>query len=190
MASQAHSTSDPVSVAKLGLFGTIGAAIIGAATTLVVQMSNHDEASNSGPISAASSETPMSGGLSFSPVINGTLTVSGSAQKDVNGMYVVIGPKPSGRYDTGYGNVVNEHWQAQVATDPSWQQYPVVTIPYYGSNPSAARPSAYKLTLQGFDPTTPPPPPPDQKLECAAQQGPSCLSGPGFGPPSTYQPNH
>jgi hypothetical protein len=188
MASHAHSPSDPVSVAKLGLFGTIGAAIIGAATTLVVQMSNHNDAP-SVPISTAPSEA-LSAGISFSPVVNGTLTVSGSAQKDVNGMYVVIGPMPSGRYDTGYGNVVNQHWQAEVATDPSWQQYPVVTIPYYGSTGNAVRPSAYRFNFQGFEPTTTPPAPPDQKLNCAAQQGPSCLSGPGFGPPSTYQPNH
>lgn len=189
MASHAHTQGDSVSVAKLGLFGTIGAAVIGAVTTLVVSTSNHNDAPTSGPTSTVSSEA-LGAGLSFGPVINGTLTVSGSAQKDVNGMYVVIGPKPSGRYDAGYGNVVNEHWQAEVATDPSWQQYPVVTIPYYGSTGGAARPNAYRFNLQGFEPSTAPPPPPDQKLECAAQQGPSCLSGPGFGPPSTYQPNH
>ncbi len=39
-------------------------------------------------------------GLTFSPLTNGKLTVSGSAQKDVVGMYVVIGPKPLGRYDS------------------------------------------------------------------------------------------
>jgi hypothetical protein len=188
MASQAHSQGDPMSVAKLGLFGTIGAAVIGAVTTLVVQMSNHNDVPTGGQ--ASTSETSVDAGLSFSPVVNGTMTVSGSAQKDVNGMYVVIGPKPSGGYDTGYGNVVNQHWQAKVATDPSWQQYPVVTVPYYGSTGNAVRPSAYKFTVQGFDPTTSAAPPPDQKLDCAAQQGPSCLSGPGFGPPSTYQPNH
>jgi hypothetical protein len=189
MASQAHSTGDSISVAKLGLFGTIGGAIITAVTTLVVNHSNHTEAITNESKSTSSVEAPP-GGLSFSPVTNGTLTVSGSAQKDVNGMYVVIGPKPSGRYDTGYGPVVNQRWQAEVPTDPSWQQYSVVTIPYYGSTADAARPSAYRFTVQGFDPTTTPPAPPDQKLNCAAQQGPSCLTGPGFGPPSTYQPDH
>ena len=138
--------------------------------------------------------TAVDAGLRFSPIINGKLTVSGSAQKDVNGMYVVIGPKPSGGFDTGCGNVVNQHWQAEVATDPSWQQYPLVTVPYYGSScgatsASAYNASAYKFTFQGTEPTTPPPPPRDQNLDCAAQHGPSCLSGPGFGPPSTYQPN-
>ena len=37
-------------------------------------------------------------GLRFSPLTNGKLTVSGSAQKDIVGMYVMIGPKPLGGY--------------------------------------------------------------------------------------------
>lgn len=195
MASHAHSPGDSVSVAKLSLFGTIGAATIGAVTTLVVGMSKDNDAPTvpEGPtptISTVSNEEPLGAGLRFSPVINGKLTVSGSAQKDVNGMYVVIGPKPSGRYDTGYGNVVNQHWQAEVATDPSWQQYPLVTVPYYGSSDGATSASAYTFTFQGTEPTTPPPPAPDHILDCAAQHGPRCFNGPGFGPPSTYQPNH
>jgi hypothetical protein len=195
MASHAHSPGDSVSVAKLGLFGTIGAATIGAVTTLVVGMSNRNDVdivpTGSTPtISAAPTEVPPDAGLRFSPVINGKLTVSGSAQKDVNGIYVVIGPKASGQYDTGYGNVVNQQWQAEVPTDPSWQQYPLVTIPYYGSSGVARSASAYKFTFQGTEPTTPPAPPPHQILDCAAQHGPSCFNGPGFGPPSPYHPNH
>ena len=208
MASHAHNSADsgdPVSAAKITAYGGVGVAIIGLIGTIVGLMLNHTSSNSEGPSPAAITPTPTATnlsngapdtGLRFSPLINGILTVSGSTQKDVIGMYVVIGPKSSsGGYDTGCGNVVNQHWQAEVATDPSWQQYPLVTVPYYGSScvatsagASAYNASAYKFTFQGTGPTTPPPPP-DQNLDCAAQHGPSCLNGPGFGPPSTYQPN-
>jgi hypothetical protein len=197
MASHAHSPGDSVSAAKITAYCTVGVAIIGLITAAVGLLKPFTD--SKGPptnSTATTTVTPVDAGLRFSPIINGKLTVSGSAQKDVNGMYVVIGPKPSGGYDTGCGNVVNQHWQAEVPTDPSWQQYPLVTVPYYGSScgatsASAHNASAYKFTFQGTEPTTPPPPPPpDQNLDCAAQHGPSCLTGPGFGPPSTYQPNH
>ena len=196
MASHAHSPGDPVSAAKITAYGTVGVAIIGLITAAVGLLKPGTDSEVPPPTnSTASTVTPLDAGLRFSPIINGKLTVSGSAQKDVNGMYVVIGPKPSGGYDTGCGNVVNQHWQAEVATDPSWQQYPLVTVPYYGSScgatsESAYNASAYKFTFEGTEPTTPPPPPPDQNLDCAKQFGPSCLNGPSFGPPSTYQPNH
>ena len=121
-------------------------------------------------------------GLRFSPLINGKLTVSGSAQKDVIGMYVVIGPKSSGGYDTGCGNVVNQRWQTDVTTDASWPNYPLVTVPAYGSCVVATSASALKFTFQGTETTTPPP---DQILDCAKQNGLSCFNGPGFGPPTT-----
>jgi hypothetical protein len=115
--------------------------------------------------------------------------VSGSALKDVIGMYVVIGPKSSsGGYDTGCGNVVNQRWQTEVTTDASWPNYPLVTVPAYGSCVVATSASAFKFTFQGTETTTPPPPP-DQILDCVKQNGPSCFNGPGFGPPTTYQPN-
>jgi hypothetical protein len=185
---------DSMSVAKLGLIGTIGTAVISAVTTTVIGVLNH----NNGPtvpkgptptISTLSNESRQDTGLRFSPIINGKLTVSGSAQKDVNGMYVVIGPKPSGGYDAGCGNVVNQRWQAEVATDQSWQKYPLVTVPAYGSCDGATGASAFKFTFQRTEPTTtPPPPPPDQIMNCAVQFGPSCFNGPGFGPPTVYQP--
>ena len=202
MATQARGPGSTVSGAKLGVYGGIATALITTVGGIIVAVMNHpgssvDPVSKESPStnSTASNEPRPDAGLRFSPIINGKLTVSGSAQEDVNGMYVVIGPKPSGGYDTGCGNVVNQHWQAEVATDASWQQYPLVTVPYYGSScgatsASAYNASAYKFTFQRTEPTTPPPPPPDQNLDCAAQHGPSCLTGPGFGPPSTYQPNH
>ena len=43
MASQTHGSSDTVSVAKLGLYGTIGTAIISAITTAVVGLINYND---------------------------------------------------------------------------------------------------------------------------------------------------
>jgi hypothetical protein len=193
MATQARGPGSTVSGAKLGVYGGIATALITTVGGIIVAVMNRPV----DPVPPGSTPTTVStptisagAGLSFSPVINGKLTVSGSAQKDVNGIYVVIGPKASGQYDTGYGNVVNQQWQAEVPTDPSWQQYPLVTIPYYGSSGVARSASAYKFTFQGTEPTTPPAPPPHQILDCAAQHGPSCFNGPGFGPPSPYHPNH
>jgi hypothetical protein len=104
-------------------------------------------------------------------------------------MYVMIGPKPLGGYDTGCGNVTDQRWQAQVATDASWPNYPLVTVPAYGSCVSTTGASALKFTFQGTGTTTTPPPTPGQILDCTKQYGPSCLTGPGFGSPTTYQPN-
>jgi hypothetical protein len=208
MASHAHNSADsgdPVSAAKITAYGGVGVAIIGLIGTIVGLMLNHTSSNSEGPspaaitpASAAVTPTPTATnlsngapdtGLRFSPLINGILTVSGSTQKDVIGMYVVIGPKSSsGGYDTGCGNVMNQRWQAEVATDASWPNYPLVTVPAYGSCVGATSASALKFTFQGTKPTTPPPPP-DQILDCAKQNGPSCFNGPGFGPPTTYQPN-
>jgi hypothetical protein len=188
---------DSLSVAKVtGLFA-VGAAIIGAIPTSISLLSHETVVSEPPPPTTAAptpTATSLSNGapdtgLRFSPLINGKLTVSGSAQKDVIGMYVVIGPKSSsGGYDTGCGNVVNQRWQAEVATDASWPNYPLVTVPAYGSCVDATSASALKFTFQGTEPTTPPPPP-HQILDCAKQNGPSCFKGPGFGPPTIYQPN-
>jgi hypothetical protein len=197
MATHARGPGDSVSVAKLSLYGTIAAAIIGAVPVTFGVLDRNDNST----VPKEPTPTLSSEALRFSPIINGKLTVSGSAQKDVNGMYVVIGPKSSGGYDTGCGNVVNQQWQAEVATDPSWQKYPLVTVPAYGSCPGATTASAFKFTFQpradtqhlADDPTNPlpetttPPPPPDV-MDCVKISGPSCLTGPGFGPPSVYQP--
>jgi hypothetical protein len=192
-----------LSVAKLSLYGTIAGAIITAVTTVTVAVVNHHD----GPTAPTERTSPTlsNNELRFGPIIDGKLTVSGSAQKDVNGMYVVIGPKSSGLYDTGCGNVVNHEWHAEVATDPSWQKYPLVTVPAYGSCPGATTGTttgtAFKFTFQSRadtqhladDPTSPlaettPPPPPPDVMNCVEKFGPSCLTGPGFGPPAVYQP--
>ncbi|OBK45507.1 hypothetical protein A5655_11765 [Mycobacterium sp. 1081908.1] len=104
-------------------------------------------------------------------------------------MYVLIGPKPSGGYDTGCGNVVDQQWQVEVATDSSWQKYPLQTFPAYRACDRSTRAIAQKFTFQGTEPTTTPAPVPADVLKCAAQFGPSCFDGPNFGPPTVYQPN-
>jgi hypothetical protein len=189
--------SDAVSVAKItGLF-VIGAAIITAIPTSISLLS-HETVDTKPPPPTTAPPTPTATsvsnggpdtGLRFGPLTNGKLPVSGSAQKDVMGVYVVIGPKSSsGGYDTGCGNVVNQQWQAEVPTDASWPNYPLVTVPAYGPCVGTTSAKPLKFTFQGTESTTPPPPP-GQILDCAKQYGPSCFSGPDFGPPTTYQPN-
>ena len=72
----------------------------------------------------------------------GGVTVSGFTENDVNatGVFVAIGPKPSGGYWSGFGKVEDQHWQADVATDPPWQDYTISAAYYYGP-PGAASPA-------------------------------------------------
>ncbi|CQD13702.1 hypothetical protein BN1232_02754 [Mycobacterium lentiflavum] len=142
---------------------------------------------NTAPTTTTLPKVPDSG-LTFGPLKNGKLTVSGSAQKDVVGMYVMIGPKPPGGYDTGCGVVTDGRWQVEVPTDPSWPKYPLMTVPAYGSCASAGSATGLNFTVRGTGTTTPTPPP-GQVLDCTKENGPSCLTGPGFGPPTVYQPN-
>ncbi|WP_156764954.1 hypothetical protein [Mycobacterium sp. 1081908.1] len=196
MASHAQDPGNPMSVAKItGLFA-IGAAIIGAIPTSIGLLSHETANSKPPPTTTAQSATTTissngapDSGLRVSPLVNGKLTVSGSAQASVSGMYVLIGPKPSGGYDTGCGNVVDQQWQVEVATDSSWQKYPLQTFPAYRACDRSTRAIAQKFTFQGTEPTTTPAPVPADVLKCAAQFGPSCFDGPNFGPPTVYQPN-
>jgi hypothetical protein len=223
MTTHARGPGDSVSAAKLTLYGSIGTALIGAVSAIIVQVVvNHDNVSTVSKGSPPTTITPTASQVSDRSSANqfvisatGEVTVSGSAQEDVNGMFVLIGPKPSGGYWAGYANVVNQQWQADVATDPPWQNYTIQAYPYHVPSGGAAQApgappvpkatsepavapagrlvsettgqSALKFTFQGTDPTTTPPPPPDQIVDCAVQFGPSCFNGPGFGPPSVYK---
>jgi hypothetical protein len=143
MASQTHSSSDTVSVAKLGLYGTIGTAIISAVTTAVIGLINYndrpdDTVSKGSPPSTTAAPTPAA---AFTPTLSqksddgsfnkvqfdgaGGVTVSGVAEEYVSAVFVVIGPKPSGGYWYGQANVSDQHWQADVATDPPWGNYSI-----------------------------------------------------------------
>lgn len=196
MASHAHHPGGSLSATKLKIYGGIATTLIGSvAGPIIVGLVNHHDGVE-GSVSEPTTITPTASqvsdrGSADQFVISGTgdVTVSGSARQDVNGMFVLIGPKPSGGYWVGYGNVLNQHWQADVATDPPWQNYTVQVYPYSGSGDSATSPNAFKFTFQGTEPTTPPPPPTNQIVNCAEQFGPNCFNGRGFGPPSVYQPN-
>ena len=197
MASHAHGPGD--SGSKLTLYGSIGTALIGAAAVIIVGVMDHD------PVSTVS--ITRSDHVSFNQLqMKGTggVTVSGFTENDVNatGVFVAIGPKPSGGYWSGFGKVENQHWQADVATDPPWQDYTISAAYYYGP-PGAASPAvapagrrlvsettSQSALMFAFKPgPTTPPPPPDQLVTCVEQFGPSCFDGPEFGPPSVYQPN-
>jgi hypothetical protein len=189
---RAGSGDNPLSVAKISGLFVVGAALITTIPTSISLLS-HDTNPPLTTAVATPTTTSLSNGapdtgLRFSPLTNGKLTVSGSAQKDVVGMYVMIGPKPLGEYDTGCGNVADGRWQAEVSTDASWPKYPMVTVPAYGSCIGATSARPLNFTFQGSETTTPSLPP-GQILDCTKQNGPSCLTGPGFGPPTTYQPN-
>jgi hypothetical protein len=188
---RASAGDNPVSVAKISGLFVVGAALITAIPTSISLLSHETDPplknATTAPTTTTLPQVPDSG-LVFGPFESGKLTVSGSAQKDVVGMWVSIGPKPLGGYDTGCGNVADGQWQAVVPTDPSWPKYRLTTVPAYRSCASAGGATGLKFTFQGTETTTPPTPPPGQVLDCAKQYGPSCLTGPGFGPATTYQP--
>jgi hypothetical protein len=230
MASQTHSSSDTVSVAKIGLYGTIGTAIISAITTAVVGLINYnDRQGDTASKAPPSAPTTTSAQTAFTPELSqesddgsfnkvqfdgkGGVSVSGVAEKYVSAVFVVIGPKPSGGYWYGQANVSDQHWQADVATDPPWENYSIWASywPDAGAHPSApkapsgpavqaaapaSRPLPETTTPRALDfkippeptATTTPPPIPQELVNCAVQFGPSCFTGPGFGAPSVYQP--
>ena len=199
MATHAHGPGDSVSAAKLSLYGTIGRALIAAVSAIIVGVVNH----NGGTVSKEPTSTTftptalseVSDRGSFDKVAindSGTgVTVSGRAEKDVNRVFVLVGPKPSGGYWVGFADVLNQQWQADVQTEPRIPQPYTIAAYYYGPSGGAASQGAMKFTFQGTEPTTPPPPAPpaDQIVDCAVQFGPSCFTGPGFGPPSVYKSN-
>ena len=175
---------DSVSVAKMGMIGTIGAALVTAITTIVVAVSldNGQSLVNTSPHG------------SFDQVaINGPgtkVTVTGSAEKDIDSVVVLIGPRQSGgQYWAASANVFNQQWKLVVATEPH------VPVPYeirayyrQRAGGSAATQSASYFAFQRTTPTPPPtPPPPRQEVNCAEQFGDSCFTGPGWGPPSVFR---
>lgn len=88
------------------------------------------------------------------------VTVTGSAEKYVDRVVVLIGPRQSG----------GQYWARQR---------------------ECIQPASY-FTFQQSTPTpTPTPTPPGGSIvSCAEQYGDSCFNGPGWGPPSVYQPGH
>ena len=149
---------------------------------------------------------------------NDSVTVGGLAEEYVQLVFIAIGPNSSHKYWQSHVDVVNQQWQADIPTGESSKNYPITVSywPSRGGAPGAppAAPvlqtapssapvvapagrlvsettsqSALKLIFEATDPTPPPQPPsPDQIADCVVESGPSCFTGPGFGPPSVYQP--
>src|ERR1700753_3751404 len=119
------SEGDSVSVAKMGMIGTIGGAVVTAITTIVLGVTHDSGSDTSKP--AGQTFTPKV--LTASPLgsfdqvaINesGTeVTITGSAEKDVDSVVVLIGPRQSGgQYWAASASVVNQQWKLAVATEP------------------------------------------------------------------------
>jgi hypothetical protein len=190
---------DPVSVAKMGMIGTIGAALVTAVTSIVVGFT-HDNGSG-GTNSAAHTIKPKLDKTStlgsFDQVAineSGTaVTVTGSAAEDVDGVVVLIGPRQSGgQYWANSTNVVNQHWTLVVTTDPH-VPVPYEIKAYYRERAGSATTRGASYVTSRRTGTTPPPtPPPPGKpvLLCAEQRGDSCFDGPGWGPPSVFRSDH
>jgi hypothetical protein len=189
------------------MISTIGGALVTAVVAPIVLAVTHDNGSG-GPTSTGEtirptpSEGPTQG--SFDQVsINesGTeVTVTGSAEKDVDSVVVLIGPRQSGgQYWAASANVVNQQWKLVVATDPH-VPVPYQIKAYYRQHEngadywqragSAAIQSASHFTFPRSTPTPTPTPSPGSIVSCAEQYGDSCFNGPGWGPPSVFQSDH
>jgi hypothetical protein len=187
-----------VSVAKMGMIGTIGAAVVTAITTISVG-GTHDSGSNrpEGQIQTSASKVdnppPPPQGSFDQVTINGSgteVTVSGSAAKGVDNVVVLIGPRQlGGQYWAASADVVNQHWTLAVATEPHVPE-PYQIKAYYrqAAAPAAQGASYFHFPRPAETPTTTPPPAPI--VNCAEQYGDRCFDGPGWGPPSVYQSNH
>lgn len=198
MASHSHAPSDSVSAAKITAYGGIGVALISAVVATINLVGSHNGVST-GPTSTTISQpllTQKSDRGSVDEVeINGSgseVTVTGSAEKDVDSVAVLIGPRESGgqQFWANTGKVFNQQWKLSVATEPHLLQPYTIEAHYHSV--SAAVPQARVLSefaFKGTDPTTPPPPPANPIVNCAEQFGADCFTGPGWGPPSVYQPN-
>jgi hypothetical protein len=187
-----------LSVAKIGL---IGAVVTAAAPIMLAVIHAHTsgDANSSGQtFTTPLTQTPTQG--SFDQVaINqaGTeVTVTGSAEKRVDGVVVLIGPRQSGgQYWAASADVVDQQWKLVVATDPH------VPVPYqikayyrqheegadYRQRAGTAAIRSASFTFQQATPTPTPTPPTGSIVNCAEQYGDSCFNGPGWGPPSVYQ---
>jgi hypothetical protein len=218
MASHAHDPGDHMSkvkkggilAASIGAVGSITVAVVNLIGTVDTNSTASKEAAASKEATASTAPTASEGSTwtTFTPTpvslgsdqglvdkyaINDSGTevkVWGHADKDVDGVFVLVGPKPSAAgYWPAFTNVFNQQWEADVATEPQISPgYKIWAIPHTpgGGAPSQ---SPVKFTFQNDPPTPTPPRPPDPIMNCAAQHGPDCFTGPGWGPPSVYQPN-
>jgi hypothetical protein len=177
---------DSVSVARLTMIGTLGAALVTGIVTIVAQF---------GP-PHSSGETPAKetpSGISYDytgDYAKSAVTVNGSATDDVDEVAVLIGPRPfGGKYWGETAKVVNGAWDVTVKTDPNLPKpYLIQAIPHFGHRNSALGANTIEpYSFGSGDTSTPQPPSPQDPLQCAVQYGPSCFAGPGWGTPVIRQ---
>jgi hypothetical protein len=196
-----------LSVAKIGLIGTIGAAIVAGIPSVIIAITLDN--GSGGTTSAGQTFKPpldkTSAQGSFDQVAindSGTeVTVTGSAEKDVDSVVVLIGPRQSGgQYWANSANVVNGQWKLAIATEPhvpvpyeikAYYRQREVGADYRQREGSGAIQDASYFAFKRTGPTpTPTPTPPGSIVSCAEQHGDSCFNGPGWGPPSVFQSDH
>src|SRR6478672_5833219 len=122
MATFARGPGDSWSAAKLGLYGGVTTTLITAIGGIIVAGINHFGSPPVGPIEPAAAATITPGppepgirtaGTYDKLVYNDSgVTVYGHTESGVDGVFVLVGPKPSGEYWPGFGAVFNQHWQA------------------------------------------------------------------------------
>jgi hypothetical protein len=197
MATQAEDPRATVTAAKIAAYGTVGVALIGTIGTVVTMMISHDAGNavatttSTTTISHPTANPPSSQGSVDKVEINGAgteVTVTGSAAKDVDSVAILVGPRESGgQFWANVGSVSNQQWQLTVATDPHIPEPYTIEARYHSAGRAAVTETAFKVTFQATEPTTPPPSPRNQIVNCAEQYGPNCFDSPGWGPPSVYQ---
>src|SRR5262249_52560038 len=112
-------SGDSVSVAKMGMIGTIGAALIAAVATIVSVVGGA-----SGPHGPAVTPTltqESSLGSISQVEVNGSGTEvpeGGSDVRDVDTVFVTVGPRPDGQRWVAYANVSDQQWKLVVPTEP------------------------------------------------------------------------
>ena len=188
---------ESMSVAKMGLIGTIGGALVTAVAPIVLAVIHDDGSGGTNSVRHTIKPTlTMTSTLgSFDQVAineSGTeVTVAGSAEKDVDSVVVLIGPRRSGgQYWANSANVVNQQWKLVVTTDPHVPEPYEIKAYYRQRSGNAAIQGASYFIPQQTAPTPTPTPPPGPVLNCAEQYGDSCFNGPGWGPPSVFQSGH
>lgn len=173
------------------MIGTISAAALGAIGVIIA--ANHNNVSVSTPtttptVKVTSSQPPPQGSFDEVAVNDaGTeVTVAGRADKDVDSVVVMIGPRKSGgQYWASSAPVVDGQWTLAVATDPQVPK-PYKLKAYFHQRPPDAVPvhtASYVTFAQDPPSPSPQPNPAAQVVNCAEQYGDSCFNGPGWSPP-------
>lgn len=178
-------TSESVSVAKLGLIGSLSVALVGGATTIC----GYFFGDQGGPVIASQPITQVEPSTLVSVDYVGfsdsdsEVTVAGSITGDVDGVYVKIGPQQSnGKFLGDWANLDGDRFEVAVAADSRLvKDYHVEAKPWQRPKSSAM---AYT-----FNVTTAPPGPagPEVDANCVAENGDGCFTGPGWGPPAVYK---